>query len=119
LTKKPVAVVSVRLTTPARSVTGHSIAPRVPEPHEVEAARLPRDVYERLRSVMLTEDRWREDGGHRVCIIPVGSIVSHPKQACFILDAFPRSYDVSMDARGMLTIKYAVNRVALSSDTVQ
>lgn len=110
----PVRVV-VRLSPPPKQPVTHPMAPRLPEPHEVEAARLPRDVFDRLRQIMLTPSRWRDEGDFRVCTINVGSVVSDYSHAAFIMDSVPRSYEVSMDKSGLLTIKYRIHRVEVTA----
>ena len=107
--------VHVRLSPPPRGTLTHPVVSRLPEPHEVEAARLPRDVFDRLRLIMLTPGRWHDEGGFRVCSIPVGNIVTEASQAAFILDSIPRSYSCAMDKNGLLTIRYPVQRVVVTT----
>jgi hypothetical protein len=87
---------------------------RLPEPNELEASRLPQEVFERLRTLLHNASSWRVVEDRRVCHISIGAICSSADQAEYVINAIPAAYTVEISDLGDLRISYPVRRIDFS-----
>lgn len=109
---QPAAVrrIKFRIFPPMPRTTIVRPSSRLPEPNELEASRLPQEVYERLRTALHNTSSWRVVDDRRVCNICIGAIVTSPDQAEYVVNAIPAAYTVEVSDSGDLRVSYPVRR---------